>query len=270
MNTVESRILRFNKAQISYSISTEHRLHTILMLHAAFADRQMFEQPLNRFKNDYRVIAIDMPGHGGTVTKGTSVTMDQMPAIVQQLLAQHGIDHCHLIGVSMGSLVAQAVADRHPELVRSVTIVGGYSIHKANKHILKMQRRESMRWLLFILFSMKRFRSYVTTVSCRSEQGQAIFAEAMKRFNRSSFTAMSGMNRLFVPSDKPVTYPLHIMYGEYDLPIAKDAAVSLHELEPESKLTMLQGAGHCANLDEPLSFNDAAEHFIRSVSMPMS
>ncbi|MNG16488.1 hypothetical protein D3C84_1004080 [compost metagenome] len=77
---------------------------------------------------------------------------------------------------------------------------------------------------------------------------------------------MSGMNRLFVPRDTPVTYPLHIMYGEHDLPIARNAAISLHELEPESTLTMLQGAGHCANLDEPLSFNNAAENFIRSIN----
>lgn len=87
----------------------------------------------------------------------------------------------------------------------------------------------------------------------------------MRRFRRSSFAATSGMNRLFVPRDTPVSYPLHLLCGELDLPIVREAAASLHKLEAGSRLTMLQEAGHCANLDEPLAFNAAVQDFLRSL-----
>ncbi|WP_224753742.1 alpha/beta fold hydrolase [Paenibacillus terricola] len=262
---IESRTLMFNKAHIHYSISKEQHPDCILMLHAAFADRHMFEEQMSAFMSKYRVIAIDMPGHGDTVTKGSSVTIKHMPDIIKRLLRENEINACHLVGVSLGSLIAQAYADRCPEQVRSVTIVGGYSIHKANEQLIKAQRKEGLRWLLYILFSMKRFRSYVTAVSCHTEQGRAIFTAAINRFNRSSFAAMSGLDRLFVPRETSMTYPLHIMYGEHDLPLAAEAAVNLHKLEPKSELTKLQGAGHCANLDEPLLFNDKVERFLNTV-----
>lgn len=265
MNTIEARMMTFNKAQIHYSISTEPKPACIVMLHAAFANRHMFDQQLYAFMDKYRVIAIDMPGHGDTQTQGSAVTLGQMPAVIHQLLQENGIDACHLLGVSLGSLVAQAYADQYAEQVCSVTIVGGYSIHKANEQLLKAQRKEGLRWLLYVLFSMKRFRTYVTSVSCHSEQGRVIFAAAIKHFNRNSFAAMSGMNRLFVPRETPVTYPFHIIYGEHDLPLAREAAINLHKLEPNSRLTMLQGAGHCANLDEPLLFNAELERFLDAV-----
>lgn len=258
-------MMTFNKAQIHYSISKEQHPDCILMLHAAFADRHMFEEQMLAFMSKYRVVAIDMPGHGDTVTKGSAVTIKHMPEIIEQLLRENEIDSCHLIGVSLGSLIAQAYADRCSEQVRSVTIVGGYSIHKANEQLQKAQRKEGLRWLLYILFSMKRFRSYVTSVCCQTEQGRAIFSAAISRFNRSSFAAMSGLDRLFVSREMPMTYPLHIMYGEHDLPLAREAAVNLHKLEPMSRLTVLEGAGHCANLDEPLLFNDQVLRFLDTI-----
>jgi Predicted hydrolases or acyltransferases (alpha/beta hydrolase superfamily) len=262
---IESRTLTFNKAQIHYSISRGQRPACILMLHAAFADRHMFQAQMQAFMDKYRVIAIDMPGHGDTVTKGSAVTMKHMPDIIQQLLRENEIVACHLIGVSLGSLIAQAYAYRCPEQVRSVTIVGGYSIHKANEKLLRAQRKEALRWLLYILFSMKRFRSHVASVSCHTEHGRSLLTAAINRFNRGSFAAMSGLDRLFAPLETPMLYPLHIMYGEHDLPLAVEAAVNLHKLEPRSRLTKLLGAGHCANLDEPLLFNDQTEGFLDSV-----
>ena len=46
-------------------------------------------------------------------------------------------------------LVVQAFADRYPERVRSVTVVGGYSIHRPSDKIKKAQRREAINMINF-------------------------------------------------------------------------------------------------------------------------
>ncbi|MDQ0058664.1 alpha/beta fold hydrolase [Paenibacillus harenae] len=260
-----SRILNYNQARIAYYMSDEHNTDkdTLLLLHAAFADHELFEPQWQAFAADYHLIAIDMPGHGISSTQGSDVTLKDMPEIINLLLTQLRIDKpIHILGVSLGSLVAQAYADRHPERVRSVIAVGGYSIHKANEQVLKAQRKEGLRWVLYVLLSMNRFRAYVTKVSCFSEQGRELFRRGMDKFDRRSFAAMAGMNALFVKRDNPMPYPLLLLSGTHDRQLAKEAAARWHSCEPKSNLILLPNAGHCANVDAPDEFNVLLAQFL--------
>ncbi|MFC5702411.1 alpha/beta fold hydrolase [Cohnella faecalis] len=247
---------------ITYYIWGNSNADTLLLLHPAFADHTIFEPQTAFFQNRFRVIALDMPGHGECRTKGAQATLGDMPDILDRILADNRISSCHLIGVSLGSLVAQAFADRYPRAVRTVTAVGGYSIHKANDAILKEQRKEGWRWLLYLLFSMKKFRKHVVSVSCSTAEGRAAFARGIERFGRKSFLAMAGMNAFFVKKDSPVPYPLLILTGEHDRQLAHDAAAELHRMEPLSEKITLPRAGHCANADAPYEFNTIVEKFL--------
>ncbi|MBD0381311.1 alpha/beta fold hydrolase [Paenibacillus sedimenti] len=265
MNSVmnKTRKLVFKKAQISYYVIENKGKETILMLHPGFADHNIFELQIDHFKDNYQVILIDMPGHGESQIMGSKVTIKDMPEILNQVLFENDIISCHLLGVSLGSLVAQAFADRYPDRVKSVTIVGGYSIHKANERILKAQRTEGLKWILYILFSMKKFRRYVTSVSCHTDVARDMFTRGIQRFSRRSFSAMAGMNTFFTTKDTPMTYPLLIIFGEHDLKLVHEAAMELHQLEKHSQLVLLPGAGHCANADMPNEFNVVVENFYR-------
>lgn len=58
--------LIFRNAQIAYNIEENKDKETLLMLHPAFADHQMFEAQAEDLKEHYQLIAIDMPGHGAS------------------------------------------------------------------------------------------------------------------------------------------------------------------------------------------------------------
>ncbi|MBO9596474.1 MAG: alpha/beta hydrolase [Cohnella sp.] len=265
MTSGESRKASFQSAHIAYEIAGASDSPAVVLLHPAFADRRIFEHQIKAFSERYRVIAIDMPGHGDTSTKGTRVTLKDAPAIIESILLENGIGECHLIGVSLGGLVAQAFADRYPERVRSVTVVGGYSIHRPSDKIKKAQRREALKWLFYIAFSMRKFKSYVLSVSCFTKQGRSLFERGIRRFERKSFAAMSGIDRLFRSKDTAVAYPLFIMAGEHDLPLALETAEEWHAVEPNSELDVIAGAGHCANADKPEAFNERMLTFLLNV-----
>jgi 3-oxoadipate enol-lactonase len=262
----QTKVLSFKNVQFSYFVMGDKEgdkdKETILMLHPAFADHHIFELQIDYFKDNYQILVLDMPGHGEGQVMGSKVTLKDMPEILNQLLLENSIATCHLLGVSMGSLVAQAFAAHYPARVKSVIIVGGYSIHKANEQILKAQRKEGLKWMLYILFSMKKFRRYVAEVSCYSDSGRKLFAQGMEHFGRRSFSAMAGMNTFFAESNRPVSYPLLIIVGEYDRKLAHDAARDMHELEPHSQFVYIKGAGHCANVDAPREFNDVVMRFL--------
>lgn len=263
-----NQTLNYSNAQIHYYITEEHEdKDTILMLHPAFADHHLFEDQVSYFHDDYRICLIDMPGHGNTVCKGSSVTLKDVPRILDTILSKHRISHVHILGVSMGTLAAQAFADRYPDRVKSLTMVGGYSLHKANEAILKRQKREAFKWLLYMLLPFHKFRSHVAQVSCYSDRGRELFIRGLQKFTRRSFTAMAGMNAWFVntnfaKTNSPVTYPLLIVTGEHDQNLIKDASFALHQLESGSQFVLLPGAGHCANADAPREFNAMYKEFL--------
>ncbi|MNS06734.1 2-hydroxy-6-oxononadienedioate/2-hydroxy-6-oxononatrienedioate hydrolase [compost metagenome] len=259
------RKLNFKNTDYSYIWIANEGKETILMLHPAFADHTMFEQQIAYFKTSYQLILLDLPGHGNSSLLSSKVTMQDVPELLHQILTDNNISDCHLMGISAGSLVAQAFADRYPNQVKSVIMVGGYSIHKANDIILKGQRKEGLKWLFYMLQPMRKFREYVTSVSCYTAECRALFSQGSQHFRKRSFRAMAGMNTFFISKDTPMPYPLLIIVGEHDLPIILAAADELHQLEVNSQHVLLPGAGHCANADKPYEFNKTVEHFLSEI-----
>ncbi|TLS52469.1 alpha/beta hydrolase [Paenibacillus antri] len=258
----QTKAIVFNNHPFHYHLYENEGKETILMLHAAFADHHLFERQIAYFQHKYQLVLIDHPGHGFHNRDVVQITMGDLPEVMHRILSENGIEACHLIGVSLGSLAAQAFADRYPELVRSVTVVGGYSVHKANERALKAQNKLRLKWIVTSLFSISKFRSDIVSKTCRTEEGRELVARGARHFGRASFRAMAGVGTFFIKKTSPVPYPLLIVVGEHDLPYVADSCEEWHRLEPKSRLVSLQGAGHCANADAPEAFNAVVEEFI--------
>lgn len=264
---LEKKSYSYGTTVIAYYVSdviVGHEKETLVMLHAAFADHRIFTPQVEALSQTYQVICVDLVGHGGSQPSKLGVSMKDMPKVVTGILDQENVTTAHMIGVSLGSLVAQCIAHRYPDRVRSVTVVGGYSIHKDYEYVLKEQKKEMFRWLWRIVFSMKSFRTYVIQASISTEYGKRLMEPGVNLFTRRSFPAMQGMDSCFTPIAAPMPYPLLIIYGEHDLPLVKQVAQKWVQLEPGSQLVEIKNAGHCANADNGSAFNRALEGFLES------
>ena len=122
-----------------------------------------------------------------------------------------------------------------------------------------------LRWTWYILTSMKKFKAYVVRVSTYSQEAKEAFTQAINVFTRRSFMYMGGMERFFVDADAPAPYPLLIVCGEHDTPLALEAGKRLSALEPHSRFAVIKDAGHCANIDNPAMFNKELGAFLNSL-----
>lgn len=238
---------------------------SIILLHPAYSDHHMFNCQLSRFSEKYNLILIDLPGHGSKYGLAQGATIGVVPTLLSALLQSLSIAKVHVLGVSLGSLIGQAFADQYPDMVLSVTVVGGYSIHLDISDVMKEQKKEMAKWVLMILFSMKRFRKYVVNVSVKSAYGKEIMTKGIANFRRRGLSKMRGMNQLFRRSDEDKSYPLLAIVGEYDLDLAKTSAVKLGSLK-NGRYHMIMDAGHCANIDQPENFNRLYMDFIKEHS----
>lgn len=263
MDKTNNRSITFKEVNIAYYTKGDVNKSAICFLHPAFGDSNMFCKQVDYFEEDYFLIFIDMIGHGNSQPDKSLVNMGDMPTIINMILKTEKIEKAHIVGVSLGSLVAQSFAYYYPSKTLSVTVVGGYSIHKENKEIKKAQGKEIIKWTFLILFSMKYFRKKISEISSYSDLCKKTMEKGAERFTRKSFAAMGGQNKLFIDKNEIVHYPLLLIVGEFDLELAKNSAKILNKIEPNSTLKIIEDAGHCANIDNPKKFNRLLNDFLK-------
>jgi 3-oxoadipate enol-lactonase len=261
---IEHKVLEKDGYAIHYFVSGDKRKETIVFLHPAFGDHRCFAKQIDSFSQNYRVITIDLLGHGLSQAGKAKVKIDSSAEHIGEIMKHTGTLSAHIVGVSMGSLIAQYFALKHPERVLSLTVLGGYSINKENKELAKAQRKEIFKWLFKMIFSMDAFRKYVASVSLIDQVEQARFFESASLFTRKSFVVMSGLGKIVRQRENGLKkYPLLILAGEKDLALALKTSAEWHKEVKDSQFYVIEKAGHCANMDNSAKFNEILLNFIR-------
>ena len=95
----------------------------VVLLHGLGADLGgwMFTQPA--LAAGRRVIALDLPGHGGSDKDVGSGDPAHFVAVIADALERLGLDRAHLVGHSLGGAIAAGLALRRPELVAGLTLI---------------------------------------------------------------------------------------------------------------------------------------------------
>ena len=264
----EHRQLPRAECVIHYFVSGQAGRPLIVLTHPAFADHRAFDHQLDFFAPHYRLITLDLIGHGLSRYSGGREQLDASAAHIQAIVKAEGYDRAHLVGVSLGSLIAQYVALQYPAQTASVTVVGGYPISGDNQAVQKAQRGEMLKWLPRALLSMNAFRRYVARGVAVNPAEQDRFYDMAQGFHLRSFQAMQGMGKILqqrpaaLRLDAPRPCPLLLICGDRDLPIALRVARDWHAADPETELVLIKDAGHCANMDQPDAFNAALATFL--------
>ena len=100
----------------------------LVLLHGGFMVIEALEPLLSTLAQRYRVIAVELEGHGRTADLDRPLSVDQMAHDVAGLLRQLGFAQTDVFGFSMGGRVALRLTIQHPDLVRKLVVVSaGYS-----------------------------------------------------------------------------------------------------------------------------------------------
>jgi alpha/beta hydrolase len=263
MNDMKHKTIENNGNTIHYYVSGKESGETIVFLHPAFSDHRCFDKQVDFFSQDYRVITLDMLGHGLTGVGKSKDKLIDTATHIEEILKVENKDKLHIIGVSLGSLLAQDFALKYPDKILSLTALGGYNINKEQKEIAKAQSKEIFKWLFKMIFSMDSFHKYVAKVSAINPAEQIRAYESAKHFSRKSFAVMSGLNKLMANRIVQRNFPLLILVGEKDTELSIKAAKQWFKDElTNSNLVIIKNAGHCANMDNAEDFNNIVKNFI--------
>jgi 3-oxoadipate enol-lactonase len=212
------------------------------------------------------VLSYDLPGHGSTPTPDADYTVEELTDQAAALLRAADVGPAHLVGVSLGGLVAQDLAARHPSLVGRLVVVDAVAVYPAP---LRQQWRDRaartpaeglaplLDPTLALWFTADRLRDGGAVV----ERVRRTFLAGDPRGYARACTALEAVD-LTDRTDR-IQAPTLVVVGEDDAPPFTIAAQTLVELVPGARLVTLAPARHAGVLEQPEQFTRALLAFLR-------
>jgi pimeloyl-ACP methyl ester carboxylesterase len=257
----------FGGAAITYLEAGRGR--PLMLLHGIGSAARSFRDQLDGLSARWRVIAWDAPGYGGsTALSSEAPGADDYAARLAAFLDDLGIEACHLLGHSLGCLMAARFAVRHPERVRSLSLCSVAAGHgllpdEERRRLLdqrvndvatlgpaEMARRRGPRLVAPGAAPVILQRVVDIMASVRADG----YAQAARMLSTADIEA----DIVRLPADLPV----QIVYGEADVvtPPAKNREVAA--LRPGARVTAIPDAGHALYLEQPQAFNSIVAEFL--------
>jgi pimeloyl-ACP methyl ester carboxylesterase len=257
----------------------EHRVYyeengdgvPLLLVAGLAADHRAWARQVDAFSPRYRTIVFDNPGIGETVGPEEPYTTALLADVAAGLLGQLGVDSAHVVGVSMGGAIAQELALRHPELVRTLSLHSTWG--RADNHLASILRswktsaralplidlcRQLWPWMFTVWF-------YNDRAEKLDELDRLVAAEpdlqTPDAFCRQA-EACIGHDALDRLGD--VRAPTYMSVGDRDALTPAHHAYRMKERMPHAQLRVWQKMAHAAFIEIADEFNARQLEFLDS------
>ncbi|MCI0691797.1 alpha/beta hydrolase [candidate division KSB1 bacterium] len=218
----------------------------------------------------YRCVLFDNRDAGQTDESPIAAyTIKQLADDAAGLLKQLGIKQAHIVGESMGGMIAQELAIKYPELVRSPTLVCSWArsepFHKALSESWKNLRRkfsleESFQTFGLWFFSSRFYENPEAEQTFLAEVRANPYPQSVAAFERQwdAILTQNTLDRL-----SRITAPSHVIAGDRDMLVPLRLSRIMAEKIPGAKLTVLPESSHVLAFENPAAFNQVALDFLK-------
>lgn len=120
--------LSFRNKTIHYTEEGKLKPHTVVFLHGFTESLEIWDEFSADLSLDFKVICIDLPGHGKSQSVAESHTMELMADIVKAILDKENVAECVMVGHSMGGYVALAFAEKYKSMMKGLCLFHSSSL----------------------------------------------------------------------------------------------------------------------------------------------
>ena len=241
----------------------------IVFLHALGLDLTWWDHQVAAFGRDHDVVAFDLPGHGLSGRLDAPPTFDVMASAVAEMLAHVGAGPAHLVGLSVGGMIAQTLALAHPGLVRSLSLVATTcTFPEAGRQAVRERARVARAGGMAAIapLSLERrfplaFRTYRPDVLDRAAK---IMLGQDPEFHASLWDMVAALDverRL-----SALTCPTMVVAGGGDMSASAAAGQLIANQIAGATLHVVAGSGHLPPVEAPGEFNALLREFLFTAS----
>ncbi|WBX74616.1 alpha/beta hydrolase [Tenacibaculum pacificus] len=256
-----------------YSYKHTDSTQWVTFVHGAGGSSSIWHKQLRDFKKHFNVLILDLRGHGDskTIIKtpfNKKYTFDAITEDIVEVLDYLQIKESHFVGISLGTILIRNLAEKKPDLVKSM-IMGGA--------IIKLNLRS--RFLIFTgnlcksivpYMLLYKLFAFIIMPKKNHKKSRSLFVNEAKKLYQKEFlrwfkltSEINPLLRLFRMND--IKIPTLYIMGEEDhlfLPSIK-TIVTKHV---SASLVVIKKCGHVVNVENPTVFNSKTITYINSIA----
>ena len=255
-----------------YSYPHTNSTEWVTFVHGAGGSSTIWYKQVRDFKKHFNVLILDLRGHGNSKPKlkdtfNPKYTFDSITADIVEVIDHLKIKNSHFVGISLGTILIRNLAEKKPELVKSM-IMGGAIIKMNFRSQILMKVGNLFKSVVPYMLLYKLF-AFIIMPKKNHKKSRSLFVNEAKKLYQKEFlrwfTLTSEINpllRFFRAKD--IKIPTLYLMGAEDhlfLPSIKNI-VSKHVT---SSLFIVHNCGHVVNVEQPEMFNNQSIKFINSL-----
>jgi 3-oxoadipate enol-lactonase len=243
----------------------------IIFLHAFPLNRTMWAKQEEALSSQFRVITIDLRGHGESDAPLWHYSLDQAADDVRGLLDYLSIRQAVFVGLSMGGYILFAFYRKYAEYVNGLVLADTRAQadtdegKQARFELAQIAYKQGARAIADVMIPKLLSPA---TIETRPELVQRV--RTMIEGNQVSGIAGDLMAMAERPDSitllKQMTCPTQIIVGDLDFPTPPSDAKLMADKIPNAHLAIIPGAAHLSNLEQPSLFNETVHSFVSNVT----
>lgn len=243
----------------------------LVLLHGLGGSSRVWDEHLPVLTKHHRVIRPDLRGFGRSDQPPGPYSVEQYASDLLAVLQNAGLEWTHLLGISMGGVIAQRFALDHPQKVRSLILVSTSS--EVNEKGTAAWRRlaDLVESMGFDGRTIDPRRSVAPRFAEEHPDRLQMLAEQTRQCNPQSYAAAARAVASYHYTDelRQLPHPVLILQGLDDQLTPPGGSVKMSRTIPCSRLLLVPRAGHNLPLERPDVFESATLGFLAGVDLTL-
>ncbi|MGH8927471.1 MAG: 3-oxoadipate enol-lactonase [Acidimicrobiia bacterium] len=250
-------------AKIAWTSYGDESAPVIVFSHSLGLDSSMWEPQIENLSDQFRLVAVDLRGHGNSGRSDDPLTLEVLAGDVLTAATDAGIDRFHFCGISVGGQIVQWMAINRPQRLASIVIantaarIGSKESWSDRAAAIRSGGMES-------ILRSSRGRFFSPDFETRNPDRLRATLATLEACDPAAYIAVCEMlARNDLRHDVgSIDLPTLVITGQLDQSTTPEQAKWLHERIAGSELVELEGAAHISNLDRPEAFTAAVRGFL--------
>jgi 3-oxoadipate enol-lactonase len=238
----------------------------VILMHGVGLDLTFWDLQIATLSTTHDVIAFDLPGHGLSGKPLRPPSSGDMVAILEGVLDHAEAGRAHLVGISVGGMIAQTFALNCPERVRSLSLVATLcTFTDAVRALLRERARVSREQGMSVIVPLTLERWFPAAFRARRPDVMDRATKSLllhdAKFHASMWDMIASLD---LEAQLPLlSCPTMVLAGAEDPNAPPAAARQIAGLIPGAELHELAGAGHFPPIQRPELFNELLIDFLQ-------
>lgn len=260
------------KRELLYYKTYEHPTSEewVVFIHGAGGSSSIWFKQIREFKEDFNLLLIDLRGHGKSAASFKNLWNERytFPSVTKDIIEV--LDHlklppAHIVGVSLGTILARQLAEMEPQRVKTMIMAGAVTKLNFTSQIL-VALGNTFKSVIPYMWLYSLF-AFVIMPRGHHAESRNLFIREAKRLCQKEFIRWFKLTKDINPllryfKQRDLSIPTLYIMGEEDVMFLESVKNIVKE-HKQSFLKVIEACGHVVNVEQPEIFNQLSLEWLK-------